>query len=184
MIHDDQYNVVVNAEEQYSIWPKYQKIPNGWHSIDFVGSKNECLDYIGVIWKDIRPLSLRKRLSQNLRYDEAGVNSEKIKYETQHTSLVDLLLSKQHDIVLPVESKDKLFEEVNSGYLNVIVLDTKGRTELNITIAKNSCPVEGSLTAQKDLSLCGNIELDYQKLKFDINLDLVHLKGVISTSVC
>jgi MbtH protein len=55
------YNVVVNHEEQYSIWPAYKTIPAGWRAAGKEGSKKECLDYIGEVWTDMRPLSLRKR---------------------------------------------------------------------------------------------------------------------------
>jgi MbtH protein len=56
------YKVVVNDEEQYSIWPYETKVPLGWHEVDVSGSRDECLDYISETWTDIRPLSIRKRL--------------------------------------------------------------------------------------------------------------------------
>ncbi len=56
------YIVVVNHEEQYSIWPDYKDIPNGWRSVGKSGTKKECLDYIGQVWTDMRPLSLRRKM--------------------------------------------------------------------------------------------------------------------------
>jgi MbtH protein len=56
------YNVVVNHEEQYSIWQADREPPLGWRSVGKSGDKEECLKYIGEVWTDIRPLSLRKRL--------------------------------------------------------------------------------------------------------------------------
>lgn len=56
---DTIYNVVVNAEEQYSIWPDYSTIPEGWTSEGFKGSKAECLAHIETVWTDMRPKSLR-----------------------------------------------------------------------------------------------------------------------------
>ncbi len=56
------YLVVVNHEEQYSIWPDYKDIPNGWRSVGKSGTKKECLDYIGQVWTDMRPLSLRRKM--------------------------------------------------------------------------------------------------------------------------
>ncbi len=56
------YNVVVNHEEQYSIWPADHEPPLGWRATGKSGNKEECLIYIGEVWTDIRPLSLRKRL--------------------------------------------------------------------------------------------------------------------------
>jgi MbtH protein len=52
--------VVVNHQEQYSIWPSYKDIPAGWRAIGDPRSKEECLAYISQIWTDMRPLSLRR----------------------------------------------------------------------------------------------------------------------------
>ncbi|WP_437975228.1 MbtH family protein [Sorangium sp. So ce295] len=56
------FNVVVNHEEQYSIWPDYKEIPNGWRAVGKSGSKKECLAYIDEVWTDMRPLSLRRHM--------------------------------------------------------------------------------------------------------------------------
>jgi len=58
------YTVVVNHEEQYSIWPDYKEIPNGWRAVGKTGLKPECLSYINVVWTDMRPLSLRKQMAE------------------------------------------------------------------------------------------------------------------------
>ena len=55
------YKVVINKEEQYSIWPAERKIPLGWVAVDKSGSKAECLAYVEEVWTDMRPLSLRKK---------------------------------------------------------------------------------------------------------------------------
>jgi MbtH protein len=57
------YIVVVNHEEQYSIWPEYKSIPNGWRAAGKQGLKAECLAYIGEVWTDMRPLSLRRQMA-------------------------------------------------------------------------------------------------------------------------
>ncbi|MFY4721406.1 MbtH family protein [Streptomyces sp. LaBMicrA B280] len=56
-----EYAVVVNVEEQYSIWPTHQDIPAGWRALDFRGEKAECLSYIERTWTDMRPQSMRSR---------------------------------------------------------------------------------------------------------------------------
>ena len=56
------YKVVVNHEEQYSIWPADRDNPLGWRDVGKSGLKQECLDYIGEVWTDMRPLSLRKKM--------------------------------------------------------------------------------------------------------------------------
>lgn len=55
------YVVVMNQEQQYSIWPETRQIPDGWKSVGKTGSKQPCLDYINEMWTDMRPLSLRNR---------------------------------------------------------------------------------------------------------------------------
>lgn len=54
------YMVVVNHEEQYSIWPSERKLPAGWQPVGKKGTREECLSYVEEIWADMRPLSLRK----------------------------------------------------------------------------------------------------------------------------
>ena len=69
-MHDDEhedktiYMVVVNDEEQYSIWPAAKQLPLGWRDAGKHGSKAECLAYIEEVWTDMRPLSLRKRMAE------------------------------------------------------------------------------------------------------------------------
>lgn len=53
------YVVVVNQEEQYSIWPVRLEVPGGWRAGGPSGSKDECLDYIARVWTDMSPISLR-----------------------------------------------------------------------------------------------------------------------------
>ncbi len=70
MSHDDSedttlYKVVVNHEEQYSIWPSDREIPLGWRDAGKSGPKAECLQYIQEVWTDMRPLSLRERMNRN-----------------------------------------------------------------------------------------------------------------------
>lgn len=57
------YRVVMNHEEQYSIWPVDRDLPLGWTEAGKTGSKAECLEHIKTVWTDMRPLSLRKRMN-------------------------------------------------------------------------------------------------------------------------
>ncbi len=56
------YRVVINDEEQYSIWPADRAIPRGWREAGATGTKAVCLAHIQTVWTDMRPLSLRKRM--------------------------------------------------------------------------------------------------------------------------
>ncbi|HEY7557684.1 MAG TPA: MbtH family NRPS accessory protein [Candidatus Binatia bacterium] len=58
------YKVVVNHEEQYSIWPNGRENPAGWRDAGKTGPKAACLAYIKEVWTDMRPLSLRQRMDK------------------------------------------------------------------------------------------------------------------------
>jgi MbtH protein len=57
------YRVVVNHEEQYSIWPADRELPLGWKDAGKTGTKAECLSHINEVWTDMRPLSLRQKIA-------------------------------------------------------------------------------------------------------------------------
>lgn len=58
------YKVVINHEEQYSIWPADRENPRGWKEVGKSGTKNQCLAYIEEVWTDMRPMSLRQKLAE------------------------------------------------------------------------------------------------------------------------
>ncbi|MET9896831.1 MbtH family NRPS accessory protein [Streptomyces sp. NPDC006465] len=61
---DRVYRVVLNDEEQYSIWAADRDLPAGWHAEGTEGTRQECLDRIEEVWTDLRPASLRRRMEQ------------------------------------------------------------------------------------------------------------------------
>ena len=64
---DDICRVVVNDEEQYSVWPDGREIPAGWRDEGFVGPRARCLEHIDSVWTDMRPLSLRRAMGDEAR---------------------------------------------------------------------------------------------------------------------
>lgn len=62
---ETQYCVVINHEEQYSIWPAGRDLPPGWTAIGVTGPKELCLESIESLWTDMRPLSLRRAMEQH-----------------------------------------------------------------------------------------------------------------------
>ncbi len=63
------FKVVVNHEDQYSIWPVDRENPIGWRDAGKSGTKPECLAYIKEVWTDMRPLSLRKKMDANKTFE-------------------------------------------------------------------------------------------------------------------
>lgn len=58
------FRVVVNDDEQYSIWPADKALPNGWSPVGTEGPKRTCLKYIQKVWTDMRPRSVRQQLER------------------------------------------------------------------------------------------------------------------------
>ena len=66
-----QYLVVINDEEQYSIWAADREIPAGWHATGVSGGRDECLAHIDEVWTDMRPRSLRLAMAASTGQAEA-----------------------------------------------------------------------------------------------------------------
>ena len=58
----EQWLVVLNDEEQFSIWPDAREVPAGWRLEGTRGSREDCLEHIERTWTDMRPLSVRRAL--------------------------------------------------------------------------------------------------------------------------
>ena len=58
------FRILVNHEDQYSIWPEWKAIPGGWRDTGTGGDKTACLEHIEKVWTDMRPLSLRRFMEE------------------------------------------------------------------------------------------------------------------------
>jgi MbtH protein len=65
------YKVVINHEDQYSIWPADRENPLGWNDAGKSGTKQECMAYIQEVWTDMRPRSLREAMDSRAGDPEA-----------------------------------------------------------------------------------------------------------------
>ncbi|GAA1332250.1 MbtH family protein [Saccharothrix algeriensis] len=65
--HDREFLVVVNDEEQYSVWFADRDLPPGWRAEGTSGTREECLDHIARVWTDMRPRSVREHLAAHRR---------------------------------------------------------------------------------------------------------------------
>ena len=67
MDEDISYQVLINDEEQYSLWPADHEVPAGWRPVGKEGSKQECMAYVDEVWTDMRPRSLREQMAADTR---------------------------------------------------------------------------------------------------------------------
>jgi MbtH protein len=62
MDDDARYQVLINDEEQYSLWLVGHDIPAGWRAVGKEGSKADCMAHVDEVWTDMRPRSLREQM--------------------------------------------------------------------------------------------------------------------------
>ena len=173
------YNVVMNQEEQYSVWPVDREIPLGWKSAGRSGTREDCLKYIEEVWTDMRPLSLRKAMeeSRSARTDRV-MEAEPEEYE----SLVARLARGNHP-VRAVLSKDGGFDAfkqaVDMGYVHVEFTDTRGGTTLGLRLDREECDLHNcdSETPTGPVRLVGRLTLDYVKVRCTADIDLGTFAG-------
>jgi uncharacterized protein YbdZ (MbtH family) len=179
--HDEEdatiYKVVLNHEEQYSIWPEYKENPPGWNDAGKVGTKAECLAYIKEVWTDMRPLSLRKKM------EEMAQNPPPPPPETeQRESLVDRLSRGEHPVGVSIrpETTAQLFKEaLDRGYVHIKFTDTQGGTELGVRLDLGACDFSNADfdEATGSVRIIGGLTLDYQNVRCIAEIDLKTLAG-------
>jgi uncharacterized protein YbdZ (MbtH family) len=175
------YRVVVNHEEQYSIWPEYKEIPLGWKDVGEVGLKADCLAFIKEVWTDMRPLSLRKKMEEMAK-NPPPPQSPPDQNRPQEKSLVDRLCEGNHpvEIGLRPEKTVKLFKEaIDRNYVHIKFTKTKGGTELGVRLDREACDFSqadfdrGTGTAHVE----GDLTLDYVRVRCIADIDLAALEG-------
>jgi uncharacterized protein YbdZ (MbtH family) len=175
------YKVVVNHEEQYSIWPDYKENPLGWNNVGKAGSKAECLAYIKEVWTDMRPLSLRKKMEalENNPPAPLVAPTSEVKHEK---SLVHRLCEGKHAVEVglrPEKTVAGFKKAVDNNYVYIKFTQTKGGTELGFRLDQNSSDFtaadfeNGKGTAHVE----GNLVLDYVMVKCIADIDLSTLQG-------
>lgn len=145
------YEVVVNHEEQYSIWASDRDIPPGWKAVGKRGLKPECLEYIDQVWTDMRPLSLRKKTETiearggEVRAEEARRTPKAESEKDPRDDLVGFLSEGNHPVEAGVrpEKSVELFEEaVKRGLVHIRFTDTRGGTELGVPIDEEASDLQ------------------------------------------
>jgi len=175
------YKVVVNHEEQYSIWPEYKDNPLGWKDAGKAGPKSECLAYIKEVWTDMRPLSLRKKMEEMAK-NPPPAPPPSDPNRPREKSLVDRLCEGDHPVAVGLrpEKTVKVFKEaIDRNYVHIKFTDTKGGTELGIALDNGACDFTGAdfEKGAGSVHIEGGLTLDYVKVKCVADIDLRTLEG-------
>ena len=176
------YKVVVNHEEQYSIWPADRENPLGWRDVGKSGPKAECLAYIGEVWTDMRPLSLRKHMEEMARQPVPPAPPPSAQDDTTEAPLVQRLAQGSHPLAAglrPEKSVQALKEEIDRGYVHIKFTATKGGTELGVRLDPGACDFSRAdfETQTGTVHLEGGLTLDYVKVRCIADIDLTTLAG-------
>jgi uncharacterized protein YbdZ (MbtH family) len=175
------YNVVMNHEEQYSIWPDYKEMPLGWKAVGKTGLKAECLDYIKEVWTDMRPLSLRKKMEEMAK-NPPPPPPPPDPNRPREKSLVDKLCEGDHSVIAslrPERTVQAFKERLDLGYVHIKFTETKGGTELGVRLDREATDLS-QLNFEEQAGkahLEGELTLDYVKVRCIADIDLKTLAG-------
>jgi uncharacterized protein YbdZ (MbtH family) len=194
MIRDEEedttiYDVVMNHEEQYSIWPAHREMPRGWTAVGKQGRKPECLEHIKEVWTDMRPLSLRKKMAElearrpELEAEEARRIAEaEQRPKDARDDLVGFLATGAHPVeagLRPEKSVKRLREALERGFVHIKFTDTRGGTELGFELDRQSSDLSRADFERQTgrIHVEGDLTLNYQKVRCVADLDLATLTG-------
>ncbi len=179
------YNVVMNHEEQYSIWPASRDHPLGWQNVGKSGLKQECLDYIEGVWTDMRPLSLRKQMEEAAQHpapppplSEAPSNAD----SRTGDPLVDRLSEGAHAVEVGLRSDNRVQafkESLDRDYVHIQFTQTQGGTELGVRLNRERSDLSGAdfTGATGTVHIEGELTLNYVPVRCVADIDLATLSG-------
>jgi uncharacterized protein YbdZ (MbtH family) len=179
------YKVVVNHEEQYSIWPEYKELPLGWKDVGKSGAKPECLAYIKEVWTDMRPLSLRKQMEEAARrraQEPPPPPSSERAHNPKEDDLVSRLSKGEHLVessLRPEKTVQALKERIDRGYVHIKFTETRGGTELGVRLDREALDLsQADFEGEKGtVHLEGELTLNYVKVRCIADIDLKTLAG-------
>ncbi len=173
------YEVVVNHEEQYSIWPEGRELPLGWRLAGKTGTKAECLAYIEQVWTDMRPLSLREAMKKQAESPVLPKDIPEQWPSDPRDDLVAFLSQGDHPVQVTAKSAEQLLERLASGYVNIRFTDTRGGTELGIRVDPGASSTAGAdpETRTGRVHIAGNLTLNYRNVRLVADVALETLMG-------
>ena len=175
------YKVVVNHEEQYSIWPADRENALGWNDAGKSGTKSECLAYIEEVWTDMRPLSLRKQMEEYER-QPAEPDDDEMLSEPEPDDLLQRLSETGQNVEVSLrreKSVRALKERIDLGHVLIKFTETRGGTELGVELDRDSLNLnDADFDAQKgNVHLEGRLTLNFVKVRCIADIDLATLAG-------
>lgn len=178
--NETRYHVVVNHEEQYSLWPVDRELPLGWTSMGEPGTKEDCLRRIEAAWTDMRPLSLRTAMRESR--SAAAVPVVEAVSSSAHESPVVRLSTGTHSVraVLGNEGGIGAFKRaVEAGYVHVEFTDTQGGTRLGLRLDRDACDLANcdAATPMGTVRLVGRLTLDFVRVRCTAEIDLATFAG-------
>jgi uncharacterized protein YbdZ (MbtH family) len=174
---EPRYVVVMNHEDQYSIWPDGREIPAGWRPSGMSGTKPECLAHIDEVWTDMRPRSLREQM------EKAGSEPAVAPIPVpEGPTVVERLSHGDHPVEIIGLAQDplpRLRERIELGHVMVRFPETRGGTELGIRFDPKSLQLTGcDLNAGTgQLALRGELTLDGTRVRVHADIDIARLAG-------
>lgn len=134
------YRVVVNDEEQYSIWLAHKDVPAGWRDVGTSGDKDECLAYIQEVWTDMRPKSVRLQMEERAESLRPPPAADEAPTEAEVDELVLRLSEGRHPVTASPGNHrtwEGLRERIEIGVVHVRFTET--RTELGVRLLPEHC---------------------------------------------
>lgn len=175
------YQVVLNDEEQYSIWPADRELPAGWRPDGTTGRKTECLAHIDEVWTDMRPLSLRRHMAEQ---EQAPPEPEPAAEAPgdEEESLVSRLSQGDHPVeisIRPEPTAAALAEAIERGYVFVRFTGTRGGTELGVELDRAASDLAGAdyEAGSGRIRLIGDLTLDFEPVRCVAEVDLATMTG-------
>lgn len=181
-MHDEEedkttYKVVLNDEEQYSIWPAERENAPGWRDEGKTGLKRECLDHIQTVWTDMRPLSLRRHMAQQ---EKEGTVATAPAGDTAIDTLVGRLSQGRHPVATSrYKTASELGACIERGFVLVKFTGTRGGTELGFRVNPDHTDTTGANFTEGlgMVRVGGDLTLDDVKVRCLAQIDLQSLTG-------
>jgi uncharacterized protein YbdZ (MbtH family) len=173
------YRVVVNHEEQYSIWPADRECPLGWRDAGKTGPKADCLAWIEEVWTDMRPLSLRNQMEAAGRREIPDSGSSASRASDPRDNLVDFLCEGDHPVQVRADSAGQFLDRFNAGYVNLRFTDTRGGTELGVRLDRAASNTAGADIAKQrgNVHIEGDLTLNDRPVRLTAEVALETLEG-------